>query len=120
MSQVVLSAGPMRQEDVLLQDVSLTSVLTEIVTDSCERTAQSPDSNLGILVREGEHGEKYLGLCNRNVEKPIETTVIVAGEYKNPMDLLVPAWFPVPVNILGNKTILRIRLAPGDWTLVRL
>jgi len=109
-----------RMLDVLLQDVSLTSLLTEIVKDACERTAQSPHSDLGILVREGTEGEKYLGLCNRNVEDPIETTVIVAGKYENPMDILVPGWFPVPSNINGRKTILTIRLEPGDWTLVRL
>jgi len=109
-----------RMLDVLLQDVSLTSLLTEIVKDTCERTAQSPNSDLEILVREGEHGEKYLGLCNRNVEEPIETTVIISGKYENPMDVLVPGWFPVPSDIYGDKTILRIRLAPGDWTLVRL
>ncbi len=109
-----------RMLDVLLQDLSLKSLLTEIVKDACERTAQSPDSDLGILVREGEHGEKYLGLCNRNVEEPIETTVIISGKYENPMDILVPGWFPVPSDIYGDKTILRIRLAPGDWTLVQL
>jgi hypothetical protein len=109
-----------RMLDMLLQDLSLKSLLTEIVKDACEQTAQSSNSDLGILVREGEHGEKFLGLCNRNVEEPIETTVIVSGKYENPMDVLVPGWFPVPSDIYGNKTILRIRLEPGDWTLIRL
>jgi hypothetical protein len=109
-----------RMLDELLEDASSTSMLTDFVRDACERTAQSPDSDLGILVREGEQGEKYLGLHNRNVEEPIETTVTVAGKYKNSMDLLVPGWFPVPSDINGRKTTLTIRLEPGDWTLIRL
>ena len=105
---------------VVMQDASLRALLTEIVQDVCERTATSPSSDLEILVREGKDGEKYLGLCNKNVEKPIETIVTVAGKYENPMDLLVPGWCPVPAHIYGHKTILRIRLEPGDWTLLRL
>ena len=105
---------------VLMQDSSLNALLTEIVRDVCERTASSPSSDLEILVREGKHGEKYLGLCNRNVEQPIETIVTVAGKYENPMDLLVPGWCPVSAHIYGRKTILRVRLEPGDWTLLRL
>lgn len=109
-----------RMLDVLLQDVSLKSLLTEIVKGVCERTASSPSPDLEILVRKGDDGEKYLGLCNKNVEQPIETTVTVVGRYENPMDLLVPGSFPLPSDIFGQKTILRIRLEPGDWTLVRL
>ncbi len=109
-----------RMLNELLEDASSTSVLTDSVRETCERTAQSPDSDLGILVREGEQGEKYLGLHNRNVEEPIETTVTVVGKYENPMDLLVPGWFPVPSDINGRKTTLTIRLEAGDWTLLRL
>ena len=109
-----------RMLNEILQDVSLKSLLTEIVKDTCERTARSASPDLEILVREGNQGQKFLGLRNRDVEEPLETTVIVTGQYKNPMDLLVPGWFPVPSDIIGNKTILRIRLDPGDWTLIRL
>ena len=104
----------------MMQDASLRALLTEIVQDVCERTATSPSSDLEILVREGKDGEKYLGLCNKNVEKPIETIVTVTGKYEHPMDLLVPGWCPVPAHIYGDKTILRIRLEAGDWTLLRL
>jgi len=109
-----------RMADEILRNPSLKSLLTEIVKDVCEQTATSPNSDLEILVREGGHGEKYLGLCNRNVEEPIETIVTVLGEYENPMDVLVPGHFPVPSVISKNKTVLRIYLAPGDWTMVQL
>ena len=105
---------------VVMQDASLRALLTEIVQAVCERTATSPSSDLEILLREGNDGEKYLGVCNKNVEKPIETIVTVTGKYEHPMDLLVPGWCPVPAHIYGDKTILRIRLEPGDWTLLRL
>ena len=109
-----------RMADEILRNPSLKSLLMEIVKDVCEQTATSPNSDLEILVREGGHGEKYLGLCNRNVEEPIETIVTVLGEYENPMDVLVPGHFPVPSVISKNKTILKIYLAPGDWTMVQL
>ncbi len=109
-----------RPLEKLMADASLSRLLNRVLQDSCEQTASSPDRDLEILVREGKRGEKYLGLCNRNVEQPIETIVTIDGRHKNLVDLLVPGWCPVPSHILGRKTILRIRLGPGDWTLLRL
>jgi hypothetical protein len=109
-----------RMLDPYLRKPALKQSLMERVEESCERTAVSPDADLEILVREGENGEKYLGLCNKNVEKPLDSTVTVKGRVENPVDLLVPGFFPVPSTIEGDTTELKIYLEPGDWTLIRL
>lgn len=109
-----------RMLDYFLRKPSLKRSLIEIMEEVCERTAVSPDGDLELLVREGEKGERYLGLCNRNVEKAIDTTVTVRGRVDDPVDLLVPGGFRVPAKIDGNATELKIHLAPGDWTLIRL
>jgi hypothetical protein len=109
-----------RMVDVFLRSALLKGLLTETVKDLCEQSAVSPNPNLAILVREGNHGGKYLGLCNRNVEEPIDTSVRVAGRYENPTDVLVPGGCPVPSEIKESETILEVFLEPGDWTLIRL
>ena len=109
-----------RMLDRYLRKPALKQSLMERVEEVCERTAVSPDADLEILVREGDDGERYLGLCNMNVEEPLDTTVTVTGRVENPVDLLVPGFFPVPSKIDGNTTVLKIYLEPGDWTLIRL
>jgi hypothetical protein len=109
-----------RMIDEILRNPSLKPLLTDIVKDVCEQTATSPDSDLRILVREGNQGEKYLGLCNDNVEDSIETTVLVEGTYARPKDVLVSDWFPVPSRIIGDQTELKIQLEPGEWTMFTL
>jgi hypothetical protein len=99
---------------------SLKRSLVETVEGVCVRTAVSPHADLEILVREGNHGERYLGLCNRNVEEPLDTTVTVTGRVEDPVDLLVPGGFRVPSTIEKGTTVLKVHLAPGDWTLIRL
>ena len=109
-----------RMVDVILRDPSLKPMLIKIVEDVCQRTAVSNNPDLEILVRQGKHGEKYLGLCNNNVEDSLETTVLVKGKYDRPKDITVAGWFPVPSRIVGNQTELAIRLAPGEWTMIVL
>ena len=109
-----------RMVDVLLRHPSLGPLLTKIVNEMCEQTAMSPNSDLRILVREGNGGETYLALCNANVEESIETTVLVKGHYVRPKDMTVPGWFPVPSRITGDQTELMIHLEPGEWTMVAL
>ncbi len=109
-----------RMVDMLLRHPSLGSLLTKIVNEMCEQTAMSPNSDLRILVRDGNRGEKYLALCNDRVEDSIETNVLVKGHYDRPKDITVPGWFPVPSRIVGNQTELMIRLEPGEWTMIAL
>jgi hypothetical protein len=109
-----------RMLDLLMRKPSLKRSLVETVEGVCVRTAVSPDADLEILVREGNHGERYLGLCNRNVEEPLDTTVTVTGRVEDPVDLLVPGGFRVPSTIEKGTTVLKVHLAPGDWTLIRL
>ena len=106
--------------DSILRDPSLKPVLKKIIDDVCERTAASDNSDLEILVRQGKNGEKYLGLCNKNVEKSLETTVLVKGKYARPKDITVVDWFPVPSRVIGDQTELSVRLAPGEWTMIIL
>jgi hypothetical protein len=85
-----------------------------------ERTAISPEPDLKILVRENGVDDKYLCLCNKNVENAVETTVTVKGKYSQAFDIIVPDWSPVPLEANSNETIVKVRLDPGDFTLILL
>jgi hypothetical protein len=109
-----------RAADVVYRSPSLREPLESLLARVGQRTATSPDADLKIAVREKTGGEKYLCLCNTNVERPIETTVTVGGKYRQALDIVVPGWFPVPLESKGDATLVKIRLDPGDFTMVLL
>ena len=94
--------------------------LRALLARGARRTASAPEPDLGIMVRTAAGRERYLCVCNRNVEKPVETTVTVRGRYGRALDVVVPGWFPVPLETTGNETLVRVRLDPGDFTLILL
>ncbi|MBI4023989.1 MAG: hypothetical protein HY360_03355 [Verrucomicrobia bacterium] len=109
-----------RESDVACRNSAMKESLESLLANAAQRTAASPETDLKILVREKDGGEKYLCVCNRNVEKPIETTVTVKGKYGQALDIFAPGWFPVPSQTKGNETVLKIRLDPRDFTMILL
>ncbi|MDD5706074.1 MAG: beta-galactosidase [Kiritimatiellae bacterium] len=106
--------------DVVLRNEALRTQLHGVLADSAWYTARTGSPDMELLVRDGDGGERYLGLCNRNVRWPTEAEVTVLGEYPNPLDILIPGWFPVTSTIAQGCTLLRVRLEPGEWTVIRL
>jgi len=106
--------------DSILRNTSLRAELEEALRKADTRTALSPHPMLKTMVRDGADGKRYLGICNLDVANAVETAVAVRGKYLHALDLLVPGWFPVPASIQGDKTVLKVRLAPGDWTMILL
>jgi hypothetical protein len=107
-----------RPVDVLRRNPALGEPLTKLLARTAQRTASAPAEDLQIAVRDKPDGEKYLCLCNRNVETPLETTVSVRGVYRQTLDVQIPGWFPVPAEVSQNQTLLKVRLDPGDFTLI--
>jgi hypothetical protein len=109
-----------RPVDVFGRNPALAEPLAKLLARTAPRTAFAPCADLEIAVRDKPGGEKYLCLCNRNVETPLETTVTVQGAYRQALDVQIPGWFPVPAEVSRNQTLLKVRLDPGDFTLILL
>ena len=71
-----------------------------------------------MLVREAGLKTRYVCLCNRNVEKPVEAAVTVRGQIAQAVDVVTPDGFPVPVGADGSS--VSVHLEPGDFTLIRI
>ncbi|MBI4028228.1 MAG: beta-galactosidase [Verrucomicrobia bacterium] len=106
--------------DAFTRNPDLAELLRKILAARVVQTASSPSSDLKLLVREGKPGEKYLCLCNKNVEAPLQTTVTIQGKYRETLDVVFPNAFPVPTRITDGQTDLDIYLDPGDWTMLLL
>lgn len=109
-----------RPLDVFLRNPALAERLVKVLAEKAQRTAFVPAADLEIAVRDKPGGERYLCLCNRNVEAPLETTVTVRGVYRQAVDVQIPGWFPVPVEVGKEQTLVKVRLDPGDFTLLLL
>jgi hypothetical protein len=114
--RVLLLNGRLSQ---VLHDETMSASLRNELRRAAPPSATSPDTDLQIWVRVlGK--QKYLLLNNRNVEKPLQTTVNVNGKFASALDVTVPDWFPVPSKTVGNSTTLQISLPAGEWTMLRL
>ena len=109
-----------RPLDVARRTPSLWGPLEKLLASAGQRTAVSQADDLKILVRETADGQKYLCLCNRNVEKAVEAAVTVQGRYVQAVDVVVPGWCPVPLETKTDRSIVKVRLDPGDFTMILL
>lgn len=74
-----------------------------------------------LVVREhAGTGTRYLIAINRSVQEPAEDTVIVRGEYSEPVDIAIRDGCKVPARRVGGMTMLSLRLTPGEGTCIRL
>lgn len=84
-----------------------------------EKDTANPD--LKILVRTNKQGDNlYLCVCNTNLEAPVTADVTVRGTYTRALDITVPGWFPVPIAAGHGGAVLKVRLEPGEWTMLQL
>ena len=106
--------------DVCLRNASAREQLLNVLASTAHRTAVSTDADLKILVRDGNRGEKYLCVNNRNVEKALQADLRVKGRFASALDVVAPHGYPVPLRQDGNQTLLTVALDPADWTVIRL
>ena len=73
-----------------------------------------------MTLHQGLHDQRYLCVLNRNVDRPVEDTVILAGRFTRGIDLDVPGGFPIPFHRRNGSTSFTLRLAPGEFTVIAL
>jgi predicted nucleotidyltransferase len=102
----------------VLREANAVEELKSAIFGSAAPWAHTADRDLQLLVREAGLKTRYLCLCNRNVEKPVEAAVTVGGQIARAVDVVTPDGFPVPVGADGSS--VSVHLEPGDFTLIRI
>ena len=80
----------------------------------CERDA------FELVLRADRHGQRYLFASNPHTRKTREDQVTLAGRFQHCMDLGVGSGVPLPVNAGVSETRFRLRLHPGEGTVISL
>lgn len=94
--------------------------LMNLVSEATPRDYFVKNQSFRVVVRKSD---KYLYafIVNPDYYDVKEDTVVVAGSFKSVVDLGTEKLaFPVPVNRLKKSTKFKLRLAPGEGTVIRL
>jgi hypothetical protein len=73
-----------------------------------------------LVLREDKRGRRYLFVLNPHTRDVREDEVAVAGKFSHCVDLGVGSGVPVPVSVENAATRFRLRLDPGEGTVVSL
>src|SRR5436190_9695059 len=73
-----------------------------------------------LVLREDRRGHRYLFALNPHTRDVREDEVRISGAYAHCVDLGVGSGVPVPAAVAGGETRFRLRLRPGEGTVVAL
>jgi len=95
--------------------------LYEVLAQVTQRKAWVTRGNVEMVLRGDESkGSLFASVLNWNYREPLETEVVVRGDYRNVTDLCIPGGFPVPASLKDGLTTFPIRLGPGEGLMLRL
>ncbi len=83
------------------------------------REAWCEDAKMGLIVREGKGGVRYVVAFNRSVDEAVESEVRLAWPVRKATDLGVRTGAAVPLRKQGAGVSFRLRLEPGEGTVVK-
>jgi hypothetical protein len=97
------------------------NAMYEILAQATERKAWVTRGNVEMVLRgEDSKGGFFASMLNWNYREPLETEVVVRGEYRDVTDLCIPGGFPVPATVESGMTTFPINLGPGEGLMLRL
>jgi len=88
--------------------------------EACARRYAWDDANAFELVLREQGDIRYLGVLNPNPDQAADGNIHVAGGFQNVTDLDYPEGLPIPATIDDNHVVFRLRLEPGEATILRL
>lgn len=109
-----------REVEAYRPDARQLAALRQIFTRAAKPPVSCKQDNLDLMLRQTDDGTHYLCIANRDVEKPTEAAVEMAGTVTSAVDVVIPGGFAVPVDVQGKQSIIHVRLDPGDFTLLRI
>ena len=90
------------------------------VEDGARRPAIAAHDSFELVLRADKKSQRYLFALNPHTRDTREDEITLNGNYWSGMDLGVGSGIPVPSTIQNNETRLRLRLHPGEGTVIAL
>ncbi|MFH1904612.1 MAG: beta-galactosidase [bacterium] len=104
-----------------LRNEEITASLYNIIDKAIGgRLVYCKNDKFDLLVKTDKQKNKYVCICNRDVEHEQEGAIFVKGQYNNLQDIVIPGGFPVPSKKFNEKyTQFNVRLQPGEFTIIK-
>jgi len=93
--------------------------LLDLVKEHTPRDVSTASGLFRIVLRESDK-HLYLFVVNPDLYDAQEDEIVLAGEHPDAVDLGCDVAFPVKSRVSDGTTRLRLRLAPGEGTVVRV
>jgi len=84
-----------------------------------QRTASCANDAFELAIRSGNSG-RYLCVLNPDTRGIREDSLSVAGNYRGSEDMGIGAGVPLPVGVRDGATHFKLRLHPGESTVIHL
>ncbi|PWU17482.1 MAG: hypothetical protein C5B50_11330 [Verrucomicrobia bacterium] len=112
--RVLISTGP-------FDSANLQALFYRVLDQSIGAKPASCDRNLFELVlRKENHGQQYLFVLNPHTRDSREDRISVQGKFARCVDLGIGSGIPMPVTVEHAETSFRLRLYPGEGTVISL
>ena len=85
-----------------------------------QRPARCEKDAFELVLRQDRQGRRYLFALNPHTREAREDEVILSGQYLACTDLGVGSGVPVPARVKDGIITIRLRLEPGEGTVLRL
>ncbi len=107
-----------------LRDPFFRSVAGQQITEAVAASAPAPvkcaSNDFEMTLHQARTSELYLCVLNRNVDREVTDTIVLAGQFTRGIDLDVPGGFPIPFSHNDGHTSFTLHLDPGEFTVVAL
>jgi hypothetical protein len=85
-----------------------------------KRPAACENDRFELVLREDKHGHRYLFVLNPHTREIREDDIAIAGRFSHCLDLGIGSGLPVSVSLTNSETRFRLRLHPGEGTVISL
>jgi hypothetical protein len=103
-----------------LEDEAHQATMRAAIDRAAPREAWCEKADLGLIVREGKGGVRYVVALNRSADRAVEDVVRLTWAAKRAVDMGVATGAAVPLRKNGAGVSFRLRLEPGEGTVVKV
>jgi len=112
--RALVSTGP-------FDNTELKSVFYQVLDQAIgKKPAACEHDSFELVLREDSRGDRFLFILNPHTREIREDRIILADRYPTCTDLGIGSGVPLPVLVQGSETTFRLRLHPGEATVISL
>jgi len=111
--RVLISTG-------VYKNPELQTLFYRTLDQAMRRPAVSAENRFELVLRTDPQAHRYLFALNPHTREPREDEIVLAGSHSSCIDLGIGSGVAVPASVKSNETKFRLRLEPGEGTVIAL